>query len=153
VRLALERHGDRPIHVANRRLHVVAAIQKLIDDGCDVQIDPLIPGRGARLKVPLGKLQTERMVPLDEDSVALVDRIVQARSPALGSLTRDRPTGRVPVHPVREATSTLLATAHPDRPLRRGSAVAWAPGPIAHYYASSMRPDNVALRASAITRP
>jgi len=44
-----------------------------------------IPGQGAWLKVPLGKLQTERMVPLDDDddAVALVDEIVGLRSPGL----------------------------------------------------------------------
>ncbi len=41
-----------------------------------------IPGTGAWLKVPLGKLATERMVPLDDDTVALIDRITQTRSPA-----------------------------------------------------------------------
>jgi integrase len=39
-----------------------------------------IPGNGAWLKVPLGKLDTERMVPLDDETVALVDRIVATRS-------------------------------------------------------------------------
>jgi integrase len=39
-------------------------------------------GAGAWLKVPLGKLDTERMVPLDEEALAIVDRITEARSPA-----------------------------------------------------------------------
>ena len=42
-----------------------------------------VPGTGAWLKVPLGKLGTERMVPLDDDTVALIDRIAETRSPGL----------------------------------------------------------------------
>lgn len=40
-----------------------------------------VPGQGAWLKVPLGKLATERMVPLDDHALAIVDRIADARSP------------------------------------------------------------------------
>jgi hypothetical protein len=49
----------------------------------DLELDCVheVPGQGAWLKVPLGKLATERMVPLDEETVALVDRIVAQRSP------------------------------------------------------------------------
>jgi site-specific recombinase XerD len=49
----------------------------------DLQLDCVheVPGQGAWMKVPLGKLATERMVPLDDDTVALVDRIVECRSP------------------------------------------------------------------------
>jgi hypothetical protein len=40
-----------------------------------------VPGQGAWLKVPLGKLLTERMVPIDDETLELVDRIVAHRSP------------------------------------------------------------------------
>ena len=40
-----------------------------------------VPGLGSWLKVPLGKFDTERMVPLDEETVAIVDRLVAARGP------------------------------------------------------------------------
>jgi site-specific recombinase XerD len=40
-----------------------------------------VPGQGAWLKVPLGKLLTERMVPIDDETVDLIDRIVAHRSP------------------------------------------------------------------------
>ena len=51
----------------------------------DLELDCLheIPGQGAWLKVPLGKLESERMVPLDEGTLAIVDRIAEARSPGL----------------------------------------------------------------------
>ena len=49
----------------------------------DLELDCVheIPGTGAWLKVPLGKLDSERMVPLDDDTVTLIDRIAQARAP------------------------------------------------------------------------
>jgi integrase len=49
----------------------------------DLELDCVheVPGQGAWLKVPLGKLDTERMVPLDEETVEIVDRIVANRSP------------------------------------------------------------------------
>ena len=51
----------------------------------DLELDCVheVPSTGAWLKVPLGKLGTERMVPLDDDTVALIDRITETRSPGL----------------------------------------------------------------------
>jgi integrase len=40
-----------------------------------------VPGAGAWLKIPLGKLDTERMVPIDEEGLALLDQIAEHRSP------------------------------------------------------------------------
>ena len=49
----------------------------------DLELDCVheVPGAGAWLKVPLGKLDTERMVPIDEDALALLDQITEHRSP------------------------------------------------------------------------
>jgi site-specific recombinase XerD len=49
----------------------------------DLELDCVheIPGQGSWLKVPLGKLATERMVPLDDDTIDVVDRIVEHRCP------------------------------------------------------------------------
>src|SRR5664279_3618040 len=60
----------------------------------DLELDCVheVPGAGAWLKVPLGKLDTERMVPLDPETVALIDRIVEHRSP--GRPVRNTRTGR-----------------------------------------------------------
>jgi hypothetical protein len=41
-----------------------------------------IPNHGAWLKVPLGKLATERMVPLDDETLAVLDRIAARRTPS-----------------------------------------------------------------------
>lgn len=61
----------------------------------DLELDCVheIPGQGAWLKVPLGKLDTERMVPIDDETVALIDRIVAHRSP--GRPLRHPRTGRL----------------------------------------------------------
>jgi site-specific recombinase XerD len=54
-----------------------------IGELCDLELDCVheIPGQGAWLKVPLGKLLTERMVPIDDETVALIDCIAANRSP------------------------------------------------------------------------
>jgi integrase len=54
--------------------------------------------------VPLGKLNTERMVPLDEETVALIDRIVAHRSP-----------GRPLPHPHTARPTDFLLTHHGRR--------------------------------------
>jgi integrase len=48
----------------------------------DLELDCVheIGGNGSWLKVPLGKLQTERMVPIDEETIALIDRITEVRT-------------------------------------------------------------------------
>lgn len=49
----------------------------------DLELDCVhqIDGHGTWLKVPLGKLASERMMPLDEETVAVIDRIVARRTP------------------------------------------------------------------------
>jgi len=72
----------------------------------DLELDCVheIPGNGAWLKVPLGKLDTERMVPLDEETVALIDRIAATRS-----------EGRPLPHPRYGRTAQFLFTHHGRR--------------------------------------
>ena len=87
-----------------------------------------VPGSGAWLKVPLGKLLTERMVPIDEETVELIDRIVAHRSPAGRCATRA--PGRWPTScsPTRAAASrrTPCARSCAARPPRRAW-TAWCP--------------------------
>ncbi len=61
----------------------------------DLELDCVheVPGQGAWLKVPLGKLLTERMVPLEDDTVAIIDQIVAHRSP--GRPLRHPRTGKL----------------------------------------------------------
>ena len=47
-----------------------------------------LPGNGVSLKVPLGKLDTERIVPLDDETVVSIDPVVATRTvgrPGLGA--------------------------------------------------------------------
>jgi integrase len=81
----------------------LAADALLLQRACGLRIGELVdleldcvhevPGQGAWLKVPLGKLDTERMVPLDDETVALIDRIVAHRSP--GRPLRHARSGRL----------------------------------------------------------
>lgn len=72
----------------------------------DLELDCVheVPGAGAWLKVPLGKLETERMVPLDDDTLAIVDRIVEHRCP-----------GRPLRHPRTGKLTDFLLTHHGRR--------------------------------------
>jgi integrase len=72
----------------------------------DLELDCVheIAGQGAWLKVPLGKLDTERMVPLDDDALAIVDRIAASRSP-----------GRPLPHPKTGRPTEFLLTHHGKR--------------------------------------
>jgi integrase len=60
----------------------------------DLELDCVheVPGAGTWLKVPLGKLDSERMVPIDDETVALIDRIAETRSP--GRPVKHPKTGR-----------------------------------------------------------
>ncbi len=72
----------------------------------DLELDCVheIPGNGAWLKVPLGKLDTERMVPLDDETVSLIDRIAATRS-----------EGRPLPHPRNGRPAEFLFTHHGRR--------------------------------------
>jgi integrase len=74
---------DSPCRLAADALLLQRACGLRIGELTDLELDCVheVPGQGAWLKVPLGKLDTERMVPLDDETVALVDRIVAHRSP------------------------------------------------------------------------
>jgi integrase len=54
-------------------------IGELLDLELDAVIDT--PTSGSWLKVPLGKLDTERMVPIDDEVLVIIDRITAHRSP------------------------------------------------------------------------
>ena len=72
----------------------------------DLELDCVheIPRNGAWLKVPLGKLDTERMVPLDDETVTLIDRICATRS-----------EGRPLPHPRTGRPAQFLFTHHGRR--------------------------------------
>ena len=107
--------ADRRLSQAlERSEYRLAADALLLQRACGLRIGELldleldcvheIPGNGAWLKVPLGKLDTERMVPLDEETLALVDRIVATRS-----------DGRPLPHPRHRRSAQFLFTHHGRR--------------------------------------
>jgi integrase len=107
--------ADRRLSAAlERSPHRLAAGALLLQRSCGLRIGELldleldcvheVPGNGAWLKVPLGKLDTERMVPLDDETVALIDRVVATRS-----------EGRPVPHPRSGRPAQFLFTHHGRR--------------------------------------
>src|SRR5262249_40521969 len=100
------------------------------------------------LKVPLGKLDTERMVPLDDETIALIDRIVATRTP-----------GRPLPHPRTGRPAEFLFTHHGRRlsqsalraELSRAAATAGighvTPHARSHTYATALITAGVSLQA------
>ena len=117
----------------------------------DLELDCVheVPGQGAWLKVPLGKLKTERMVPLDDDVVGdrRPDRRRALARPAAAAPAR-RPPGRVPAHPPRPPPHRLHAARH-ARPRRRGrrASTPSRPHQLRHTYATALINAGVWLQA------
>ena len=78
----------------------------------DLELDCVhqIEGHGAWLKVPLGKLGTERMVPLDEETLTVIDRIAARRTPGrpLPHPRSRRPTDFLLLHQGRRVSDQAL---------------------------------------------
>jgi integrase len=116
----------------------------------DLELDCVheVPGQGAWLKVPLGKLDSERMVPLDEDILELIDHIVEIRSP-----------GRPLPHPRYGRLAQFLFTHHGRRlsqnavrdELQRAAEAAGlgrtTPHQLRHTYATALVNAGVSLQA------
>jgi integrase len=116
----------------------------------DLELDCVheVPGNGAWLKVPLGKLDTERMVPLDDETVTLIDRIAATRS-----------DGRPLPHPRTGRPAQFLFTHHGRRlaqqalraELDRAAATAGighvTPHQLRHTFATAMVNAGVSLQA------
>ena len=121
-------------------------IGELLDLELDAVID--LPGSGSWLKVPLGKLDTERMVPIDAQILALIDRIAAHRSP-----------GRPIPHPRTGRPADFLFTAHGHRigqsrlrkELDRAATTAGlghvTPHQLRHTYATALVNAGVSLQA------
>jgi integrase len=109
----LDRRLTQALHTWPERLPADALLLQRatglrIGELVDLELDSVheIPSQGAWLKVPLGKLNTERMVPLDEETVALIDRIVAHRTPGrpLPHPRTGRPTDYLLTHHGRRLT-------------------------------------------------
>jgi integrase len=97
---------DSPHRLAADALLLQRACGLRIGELLDLEMDAVIDvaGAGSWLKVPLGKLDTERMVPIDSEILALLDRITATRSP-----------GRPIRHPRTGRPADFLFTAHGRR--------------------------------------
>ncbi len=116
----------------------------------DLELDCVheIPGHGSWLKVPLGKLDTERMVPLDDETVTLIDRITVTRT-----------SGRPLPHPRTGRPTQFLFTHHGRRlsqsgvrkELARSAEAAGighvTPHQLRHTYATTLVNAGVSLQA------
>jgi integrase len=121
-------------------------IGELLDLEADCMHDT--PSHGSWLKIPLGKLDTERMVPIDEETLALLDRITTTRS-----------TGRPINHPRTGRPAQFLFTHHGRRlsqtalrnELTRAAAAAGiahvTPHQLRHTYATTMVNAGVSIQA------
>ncbi len=116
----------------------------------DLELDSVheIPGQGAWLKVPLGKLNTERMVPLDEETVALIDRIVAHRSPGrpLPHPRTARPTDYLLTHHGRRLTVDHLRDVL-TRVTRGAGLPHITPHQLRHTYATALVNAGVSLQS------
>jgi len=122
---------DSPNRLYADALLLLRATGMRIGELCDLELDCVheIPGQGAWIKVPLGKLTTERMVPIDDETVELLDCIAANRSP-----------GRPLRHPRTGALVEFLLTQRGRRvsantlrsELRRAAAEAGLEGAVPH---------------------
>lgn len=115
----------------------------------DLELDCVheVPGLGAWLKVPLGKLGTERMVPIDDDALTLVDRLAaRAAGRPLPHPRTGRPTEFLLLHHGQRISATGLRNE-----LRRAAAAAGldAPTPhqLRHTYATALVNAGCSLQA------
>ena len=116
----------------------------------DLELDCVheVPGAGAWLKVPLGKLDTERMVPIDEETLQLLDRIVAHRSP--GRPLRHPRTGKLVefllTHQGRRISADTLR-AELARAAAQAGLEAATPHQLRHTYATALVNSGVSLQA------
>lgn len=77
---ALTEHPDNELAALALRLQRACGLR--IGELLDLELDCVhqLDGNGAWLKVPIGKLATERMVPLDSQTLDVIDRVTQIRS-------------------------------------------------------------------------
>lgn len=108
---ALHASDNRQAAVA---LLVLRATGLRIGELLDLELDCVheVPGQGLWLKVPLGKLATERMVPLDDDTVTLLDTLAELRSASrpLPHPRHGRPVEFLLVRHGRRVSATWLRT-------------------------------------------
>lgn len=150
-----DRRLSQALHASPNRLRADAllllrATGMRIGELLDLELDCVheVSGAGAWLKVPLGKLDTERMVPIDEDTLDLVDRIVAHRSP--GKPLPHPRTGKsvdfLLTHQGRRiSVDTLRAELH--RAATDAGLESITPHQLRHTYATALINSGVSLQA------
>jgi site-specific recombinase XerD len=95
---------DNGLAAAALRLQRACGLR--IGELLDLELDCVhqVPDHGSWLKVPLGKLDTERMIPIDAEILDLIDHIIEHRSP-----------GRAMPHPRYRRPAQFLFTHHGRR--------------------------------------
>jgi len=130
-RVLLAALEDSPNRLYADALLLLRATGMRIGELVDLELDCVheVPGSGAWLKIPLGKLLTERMVPIDEETLKLVDQITVHRSP--GRPLRHPRTGKLAdfllTHQGRRVSADILRAE-----LRRAAAEAGLDGVVPH---------------------
>jgi integrase len=116
----------------------------------DLELDCVheVPGNGSWLKVPLGKFDTERMVPLDDDTLDLLDRISTTRSAGrpLPNPRTGRPADFLFTHHGRRLSQNAVR----DELARAGEAAGLGkltPHQLRHTYATALVNAGVSLQA------
>src|SRR5262249_50659015 len=116
----------------------------------DLELDCVheVPGAGAWLKVPLGKLDSERMVPIDDGALALIDQITQNRSPGrpLPHPRTGKPADFLLTHQGRRLSAhTLRGELH--RAAAEAGITSATPHQLRHTYATALVNSGVPLQA------
>ena len=144
----LARQPGNPLAAAALRLQRACGLR--IGELLDLELDCVheVPDHGSWLKIPLGKLDTERMVPIDSEILDLVDHIIDLRS-----------HGRPMPHPRYRRPAQFLFTHHGRRlsqngvraELDRAARVAGVdhitPHQLRHTYATALVNAGVSLQA------
>ena len=141
---------DSPDPLAADALLLQRACGLRIGELLDLEMDAVIdmPGAGSWFKVPLGKLEPERMVPIDPEILELIDQIVALRSP--GRPIRHPRTGR-PADFVFTAHGRRLGQNRLRHELDRAATAAGVrhvtPHQLRHTYATALVNAGVSLQA------
>jgi integrase len=145
---ALTTRPDNELAAAALRLQRACGLR--IGELLDLELDCVheVPDHGSWLKIPLGKLETERMVPIDDDILQLIDHITEIRS-----------HGRPMPHPRYRRPAHFLFTHHGRRlsqnavraELNRAAQAAGldhiTPHQLRHTYATALVNAGVSLQA------
>jgi integrase len=150
-----DRRLTAALHASTNRLRADAllllrATGMRIGELLDLELDCVheVPGAGTWLKVPLGKLDTERMVPIDDDTVDLLDRIVAHRSPGrpLPHPRTGRPADFLLTHQGRRISADTLRGELTTAATRAGLDTV-TPHQLRHTYATALINSGVSLQA------